>query len=419
MPPRRSRRPKRPSTHALEAIASTPTRRTRQSAAGAIQASESVGSGANQSSVSMGSGANQSSVSMGSGANQSSVSMGSGANPSSVNMGSGANQSSVSMGSGANPSSVSVGSGAISEELISSIVTRVTAAVTRQLTSPSLPNPVPPAEESQPLSSQSNIEVPVVQALAGEQGPQRPREVFTSVSMAVDACVPDKIKTKILQEEYIELGTLLVTPSYNDKYHLTLQPAKEGSTQSFALEPATRPKRITSIDMWLHAFHVFVGVYTGRYPQEAQGLMKYGSTIQDFADRGHNWRFYDENFRFLRQSQATSLPWGTIHWELWFKSQYPPKKVPILNGSTKPASVVFVPRSYCFKFHRGEECSGCSFKHTCFKCGALHKAVHCNFRSFSKKAVAPSNNQGFPNPNSSQNPRQSNSGGPANTRKNQ
>ncbi len=323
MPPRRSRRPKRPSTHALEAIASTPTRRSRQSAAGAIQASESVGSGANQSSVSMGSGANQSSVSMGSGANQSSVSMGSGANPSSVNMGSGANQFSVSMGSGANPSSVSVGSGAMSEELISSIVTRVTAAVTRQLTSPSLPNPVPPAEESQPLSSQSNIEVPVVQALAGEQGPQRPREVFTSVSMAVDACVPDKIKTKILQEEYIELGTLLVTPSYNDKYHLTLQPAKEGSTQSFALEPATRPKRITSIDMWLHAFHVFVGVYTGRYPQEAQGLMKYGSTIQDLADRGHNWRFYDENFRFLRQSQATSLPWGTIHLELWFKSQYP------------------------------------------------------------------------------------------------
>ena len=321
MPPRRSRRPKRPSTHALEAIASTPTRRSRQSAAGAIQASESVGSGANQSSVSMGSGANQSSVSMGSGANQSSVSMGSGANPSSVNMGSGANQFSVSMGSGANPSSVnmgsganqfsvsmgrganpssvSVGSGAMSEELISSIVTRVTAAVTRQLTSPSLPNPVPPAEESQPLSSQSNIEVPVVQALAGEQGPQRPREVFTSVSMAVDACVPDKIKTKILQEEYIELGTLLVTPSYNDKYHLTLQPAKEGSTQSFALEPATRPKRITSIDMWLHAFHVFVGVYTGRYPQEAQGLMKYGSTIQDLAARGHNWRFYDENFSFF------------------------------------------------------------------------------------------------------------------------
>ena len=94
------------------------------------------------------------------------MSMGSGANQSSVSMGSGANQSSVSMGSGANPSSVSVGSGAISEELISSIVTRVTAAVTRQLTSPSLPNPVPPAEESQPLSSQSNIEVPVVQALA-------------------------------------------------------------------------------------------------------------------------------------------------------------------------------------------------------------------------------------------------------------
>lgn len=32
-------------------------------------------------------------------------------------------------------------------------------------------------------------------------------------------------------------------------------------------------------------FHVFVGVYTGRYPSEAPGLMKYGDTIQDLAAR--------------------------------------------------------------------------------------------------------------------------------------
>ena len=70
--------------------------------------------------------------------------------------------------------------------------------------------------------------------------------------------------------------------------------------------------RYSSIDTWLQAFHVFVGVYVSRYPDEAPGLMKYGPTIQDLAVRGHNWRFYDKNFWFLRQSQATSLrvhPW--------------------------------------------------------------------------------------------------------------
>lgn len=354
MPPRRSRRSKRPSAEALEVIASTPTRRTRHS--GAI----------------------------------------------------------------ANPSSENDGGGAISEDLISTIVTRVTAEVTRQLQTTSFQNPVQPADGSPVSSAQGtcNIEVPVAQALAGEQGAQRPKEVFTSVSMAVDACIPAKIKAKILQEEYIEFGTLLVKPSYSDKYHLTLEPAKEGTTQSFAIEPVTRPKRITSLDMWLQAFHVFVGIYTGCYPNEAPGLMKYGATIQDLAARGHNWRFYDENFRFLRQSQATSLPWGTIHWELWLKSQYPPKRSPPSTGSSKFASASYIPRGYCFKFHRGEECSGCNFKHTCCKCEGLHRALHCNFRSFSKKPVPNSNLRGFTNSPSSQNPRQFTPAGTANTRKN-
>ena len=54
--------------------------------------------------------------------------------------------------------------------------------------------------------------------------------------------------------------------------------------------------------------------------------MKYGATIYDRAARGHNWRFYDENFRFLHQSQATTLPLNNIHWELWLPSQNTPKK---------------------------------------------------------------------------------------------
>lgn len=63
-------------------------------------------------------------------------------------------------------------------------------------------------------------------------------------------------------------------------------------------------------------FHVFVGVYTSRYPSEAPGLAKYGDTIQDLAARVHNWRFFDENLQSLQQTPTTSFPWGTIHLEL-------------------------------------------------------------------------------------------------------
>ena len=43
--------------------------------------------------------------------------------------------------------------------------------------------------------------------------------------------------------------------------------------------------------------------------------MKYGEIIQDLAGRGHNWKFYDENFRFLRQTHYTTMPWDRIQGE--------------------------------------------------------------------------------------------------------
>ena len=46
--------------------------------------------------------------------------------------------------------------------------------------------------------------------------------------------------------------------------------------------------------------------------------MKYGSVIRGLATLGTNWKFFDENFRKLRQSQGT--PWDQIHSELGLRS---------------------------------------------------------------------------------------------------
>jgi hypothetical protein len=107
--------------------------------------------------------------------------------------------------------------------------------------------------------------------------------------------------------------------------------------------------------------------------------MKYGQTIQDLAVRGLNWRFDDENFRFLRQTQRILVPWGFI-------------RVPSQNNfAPKPLSPTAVPWGYCFKFHRGQSCTGCAFKHSCFKCQGNHRLSQCgnNFRGFNGKS--PSN----------------------------
>ena len=95
------------------------------------------------------------------------------------------------------------------------------------------------------------------------------------------ARAPAKIRSKIIQNEFVDFGSLLVNPAFEDKFRITLQPSQEDSSLSLALEPVNKARRITSIDLWLQAFHMYVGIFTAQYPHEAPGLMKYGATIQD------------------------------------------------------------------------------------------------------------------------------------------
>ena len=102
-------------------------------------------------------------------------------------------------------------------------------------------------------------------------GTQRPNDVFMSVNLSIDARVTAKIRSKIIQNEFVDFGSLLVNPAFEDKFRITLQPFQEGSSPSLALEPVNKAKRITSIDVWLQAFHVYVGIFTARYP--SMGLL--------------------------------------------------------------------------------------------------------------------------------------------------
>ena len=78
-----------------------------------------------------------------------------------------------------------------------------------------------------------------------------------------------------------------------------------------SLEPAQKPKRIATIDQWLTAFQTFVAIYTVRFPNDASALMKHSETVRSLAAKNAHWRYYDENFRFLRQK--TFFPWDQIH----------------------------------------------------------------------------------------------------------
>jgi len=70
---------------------------------------------------------------------------------------------------------------------------------------------------------------------------------------------------------------------------------------------APNPKRNTlhSIDQWTSAFQIYVKIFTEPAPKDTPALMKYGSVIRELHTLRANWKFDDDNFRKLRQSQGT------------------------------------------------------------------------------------------------------------------
>ena len=116
--------------------------------------------------------------------------------------------------------------------------------------------------------------------------------------------------------DYIDFGSLLSNPISTNKFQLSVQALSDGLPSSLSLEPLNRSRKVHSISVWMSAFRIFVGVYTKKHPRESPALMKYSNIVQELADCGHNWQFYDENFRFLRQSERSALLWAYIHWEL-------------------------------------------------------------------------------------------------------
>ena len=86
------------------------------------------------------------------------------------------------------------------------------------------------------------------------------------------------------------------------------------------LEPFHTPKKVTNISQWLTAFNTFVSIYSVKCSQDAPKLMKYCEVVRDLANKSGDWIFYDEQFRYLRQSSHELYPLDQIHWELWLRA---------------------------------------------------------------------------------------------------
>jgi|GEM_PF-5801828 len=257
-----------------------------------------------------------------------------------------------------------------------------------------------------PIVHNDNIEVEsavqgsvtgALNSLTGEAGMNthvdKPGTRFNSVSIPIGARVSEKIKTKIWAHEYFDFGLLLNNTPADHSYQLAMSSNSGNNTPMLSLEPKVKPRRINTIEQWTSAFQIFVGIYTNRFQTSAPVLMKYGEIVRDLAARGGSWRYYDENFRYLMQEQHGTLSWGEVHWELWLRAQHAQVNKSLSQGNSSSAarssaSAPAMPRGYCWRFHKGQFCGGCAFKHECFRCGAKHPASKCSFRTLPTKPAS-------------------------------
>ena len=107
---------------------------------------------------------------------------------------------------------------------------------------------------------------------------------------------------------------------------------------------------------------------------ETPQLMKYCEVVRDMAQKLGDLLWYDEQFRYIRQSDPQSYPWDQIHWELWLRAsstvrKHQPFINKVHNQTRQRFRQPFYPKGAWWAFQAGKQCSGCQFDHICYKCG--------------------------------------------------
>ena len=183
--------------------------------------------------------------------------------------------------------------------------------------------------------------------------PQSKNTFFLSSTVPLTHRIPDKVKKQIWANEYVDFAILLNNSLTQSDEHYTFR-VEKGECGKPALTLAPNPKRQTvkSINQWVSAFQVFVAIYSEKVPQDTPALMKYGSVIRELATLGANWKFYDENFRSIRQTQGA--PWDQIHAELWLRSHSFRAKLSPQAGKSKQTGQR-IPKGFCWRYHKFKE----------------------------------------------------------------
>lgn len=246
--------------------------------------------------------------------------------------------------------------------------------------------------------------------------PSTPFNPLTSVCSELGESLPQSLKSKIIDSEYVDFATILekIDPSTRgslDTKEFSLA-VNEGGSIIWKDNKQKRP--ITSIHTWTSAFLTYAAVYLRAHPHRTQELLKYCQIVRTAATRhmGWGWHTYDCQFR-MRQQLTPARSWASIDGELWalyvtapavnqalrtninrnvrfpqssnFRAQNNASVQKIYAMQTNANSQAglwrrIISGGLCYDFNSaGCSRSQCKFTHKCNKCnGTGHGAQNCN-----------------------------------------
>ena len=138
------------------------------------------------------------------------------------------------------------------------------------------------------------------------------RSPLTSVCCPLGVQLPQTMRAKIVNSEFVDFGQLLEKTEHlgQDDKQYSLAVGQGGTL----VWQESKPKRnINSVHTWASAFLIFSAVTLSAHPQRVQEMLKYAQFVRTAAARhkGWGWRSYDIQFRLRRQWQP-QRSWATI-----------------------------------------------------------------------------------------------------------
>ncbi|KAK3107514.1 hypothetical protein FSP39_016300 [Pinctada imbricata] len=177
--------------------------------------------------------------------------------------------------------------------------------------------------------------------------------------------IPLRLKQKIWNEQFVDFKSLLPN---NKETNIAIQ--IENNSISFNNQHTSQAS--LSLHQWTNAFFIFIAIYVEKKPHECNNLLKYGFTVRELGSTHGDaaWRFYDENFRKLRQSNL--VPWQLPVTEYVVKASTlsQPFRAQVKNKSQI---------KFCYNYNNGTKCKvfPCQFKHACQNCRQSHPRIKC------------------------------------------